>query len=161
MKRILPILVATAMLVGWIIPVNAGETATITVTVTPSGTLSITVSPTTWDNGELAYGSSNSTSGGHFTVTNDGTITCKVQIKASDTTDWTLSTSAGYNQFVMKASTDGGTTWGLTLTTSFQDLFSSIDPSSSDTFDLQLTMPTSGSTSTQQTITVTLQAVSL
>ena len=33
MKRILPILVATAMLVGWIIPVNAGETATITVTV--------------------------------------------------------------------------------------------------------------------------------
>jgi len=161
MKRILPILVATAMLVGWIIPANAGETATITVTVTPSGTLSITVSPTTWDNGELAYGSSNSTSGGYFTVTNDGTITCKVQIKASDTTDWTLSTSAGYNQFVMKASTDGGTTWSLTLTTSFQDLFSSIDPSSSDTFDLQLTMPTSGSTSTQQTITVTLQAVSL
>ena len=149
------------MLVGWIIPVNAGETATITVTVTPSGTLSITVSPTTWDNGELAYGSSNSTSGGYFTVTNDGTITCKVQIKASDTTDWTLSTSAGYNQFVMKASTDGGNTWSLTLTTSFQDLFSSIDPSSSDTFDLQLTMPTSGSTSTQQTITVTLQAVSL
>lgn len=160
MKKIIPILIAGILALGWILPANAGQTATITVTVTPTGTYSISVSPTSWDNGQLAYGSSNSTSSGYFTVTNDGNITCKVQIKASDTSAWTLASSAGYNQFVMKASTDGGTTWSLTLTTSYQDLFSSINPSNSDTFDLKLIMPTSGNTETQQTITVTLQAVS-
>jgi len=161
MKKIIPILIAILAL-GWIIPANAGQTATITVTVTPTGTYSISVSPTSWDNGQLAYGSSNSTSGGYFNVTNNGDITCKVQIKASDTTDWTLASSAGYNQFVMKASTDGGSNWDLTLTTSYQDLFSSIPPTGTnwDTFDLQLIMPTSGDAETQQTITVTLQAVS-
>ena len=160
MKKIMPIMIA-GLIVAGLIPVNASDTATITVTVTPSGTLSITVSPTSWDNGQLSYGSSNSTSSGYFTVTNDGTITCKVQIKGSDTTDWTLASSAGYNQFVMEVSTDGGSNWDFALTTSYQDLFTSINPSSSDTFDLKLTMPTSGSTSSQQTITVTLQAVSV
>lgn len=159
MKKI-AILIAGIMIAGMIPIANASDTATITVTVTPSGTLSITVNPTTWANGQLSYGSSNSTTGGYFNVTNDGTVSCKVQIKASDTADWTLGSSAGYNQFVMQASTDGGSTWSLTLSTTFQDLFAKIDPSAYSTFDLKLTMPTSGSSTSQQTITVTLQAVS-
>lgn len=161
MRKILAILLIGIFAVGLVIPANAGDTATITVTVTPTGTLSISVTPTAWNNGNLAYGASNNTSGGYFNVTNDGTIPCKVQIKASNTASWTLGSSAGYNQFVMQASTNGGSTWSLTLTTSFQDLFASINPNSYSTFDLKLIMPTSGSTSSQQTITVTLQAVSV
>jgi len=165
MKKIMPVLIAGLIALGWILPANAGQTATITVTFTPTGTLSISVSPTTWDNGNIAYGSSNSTSGGYFNITNDGTVSCKVQIKGSDTASFNLASSAGYNQFAMKASTDGGSTWTVTLdNTSYTDLISDIPPSGTNwaTFDLQLIAPTSGSVQdVQQTVTVTLNAVSL
>ena len=160
MKKIAIVGLAILMVAGWLIPANASDTATITVTVTPTGTLSITVTPTSWANGNLAYGSSNSTSSGYFNVTNNGTITCNVNILGSNTTNWTIASSAGYNQFVMQASTDGGTNWNITLSTTATSLFTSLAPNDYKTFDLKLIMPTGGDTTSQQTITVTLQAVS-
>lgn len=159
MRKIIALAICLAI-AGIAIPVNAAETATVTLTVTPTGTLSISVTPASYDFGNLAYGSEASTSGGYFNITNDGTLACKVQISAGNTANWTLGSSPGYNIFVVNATTS---TWAsaITLTTTAQDFVASLNPGSWQTFDVGLKMPTSGDTTAQQTITITLQAVSL
>jgi len=161
MKEKIVALAICLAIAGVAIPAYASETATITVTVTPTGTLSISVTPTTYDFGNLAYGSeANTGTTGYFTVSNDGTLACKVQIYASNTANWTLGSSPGYNIFVVNATTS---TWAsaITLTTTAQDFITSLNPGSSQTFDIGLKMPTSGDTTAQQSIIVTLQAVAI
>jgi len=145
---------------------QGGTTDTITITATASGTLSVSVSPNTWDMGTLNYGDKNDSSSplsGYFTITNDGTVDAKIEIKGADGANWTLGATAGYNQFAINATTD--TQWGnaddVTLTTSYQTLISSLSAqsgSNTEDIDLGFHMPTGGTQGATDSITVTLQA---
>lgn len=100
-------------------------------------------------------------------VTNAGDSAEDINILAQNSADWTLAPTAGAEQYVHSyCSTgsgspdpcDAGATW-TPLTTSYQQLASNLAVAATKRFDLRLSTPTSSTTSTQQTLNITLQAV--
>lgn len=137
----------------------AANEATVTATVTPQS-ISLTVS-----DGTVAYGtaslsgSANTTSSGtndSQTVTNNGNVTEDFDIKGSDSTAWTLAGTAGANAYKHSFCTtdcDGTPSW-TALTTSYQELGTSIATSGTKVFDLKIDLPTSTSAYDQQSVDV-------
>ncbi len=100
------------------------------------------------------------------TATNDGSVAAKFNIMAADSTGgagWTLGSSADSETYTMKFCTtdcDGSPSWSsVGIDPSYATLAASVDASSGQTFDLQVGTPTSTTETTQQSITVTVQAV--
>ncbi|MEO7364643.1 MAG: hypothetical protein ABIV43_04040, partial [Candidatus Saccharimonadales bacterium] len=100
-------------------------------------------------------------------ATNDGNITEDINIRGNDSAGWSIAGTAGSNQYVHSfCKTGSGSpdpcdtspTW-VPLTTSYQSLVLGLTVSSSQRFDLQLTAPTSSSTTSSQSVNVTIQAV--
>lgn len=125
------------------------------------------ISITLNSNGVVTYGyvaansSKNTTASGlnnTQSIKNTSTIAEDFNIKGQDSASWTLSSISGANQYVHKFSTNGGTSW-TALSTTYQTLFSNINPASSSNFDLQITTPTTTSSYTQQDVSVMIQAV--
>jgi hypothetical protein len=126
--------------------------------------------------GNVSYGivgtgsSKNTTSGGldnTQTATNDGTIAEDLNIKGQDSADWTLAGSAGANQYKHEFCTggsgspdpcDSSPSW-TTMTTSYQALAINLAVSGTKKFDLKLSTPTSTTSTSQQSVDVTIQAV--
>lgn len=145
--------------------VFAASTATVTATVTVQN-VSVSVG-----DGSVAYGtlststSKDTTSGGvddSQTATNDGNITEVINIRGADTSTWTLAGSVGTDQYkheFCKTTCDSSPTW-TALTTSYQTLSSSVAAAGTQVFDLKITTPSSSSSFTQQSASVTVQAVS-
>lgn len=100
-------------------------------------------------------------------VTNAGDSPENINILGQNSANWTLSSTAGVEQYVHSFCTTGsgspdpcdtGPTW-TPLTTSYQLLASNLAVAGTRRFDLRLSTPTSTATSTQQTLNITLQAV--
>lgn len=98
------------------------------------------------------------------TVQNNGNVTIDVNIQSEDTDDWTLANTAGANEFTVKScitSCDVSPTWSsVGISPSYATLQSDLTTSSTQPFDIQFGSPTTSSDFTQQTVTITLQAVS-
>lgn len=149
----------------WVKSAAAADEASVLVTVTPS-LLSITLTT----DGMVNYGSvllgetADTTSGGindSQTVQNNGSVVVDVMARGTDSAAWTLAGTSGANQYVHKFCTsncDVTPVWS-TLTTSNQILANALAASASQTFDLQVEMPSSTASSAQQSINVELTAI--
>jgi hypothetical protein len=152
-----------AVLIGSNIVFGAG-TADVTATVTVQN-VSVTVSDGTVAYGTVAAsGNKDTTSSGtddSQTATNNGNVTEDLNIRGQNSANWTLAGTAGANQYAHKfciTTCDSSTTW-TALTTSYQTLQTSVAASGTKVFDLQILVPSSSATYTQESLTVTVQAV--
>jgi hypothetical protein len=143
-----------------------------------SGQIRITyaVVTITVSDGSVAYGgrpqatiTDTTTSGVNDTqtVTNAGDSAEDINILGQNSANWTLANTAGNEQYVHSYCTtgsgspdpcDSGATW-TPLTTSYQQLATNLAVAATQRFDLQLSTPSSSATSAQQTLNITLQAV--
>lgn len=100
------------------------------------------------------------------TATNNGSVAAKFNIKAANSTGgagWTLGATAGSETYTMKfcvTTCDSSPSWSsVGIDPSYQTLAASVAVSGTQVFDLQVGTPTSTTETTQQAITVTVQAV--
>ncbi|MBI2356956.1 hypothetical protein HYV12_02825 [Candidatus Dojkabacteria bacterium] len=131
--------------------------------VNPSTIVSITLTT----DGTIAYGTLDSNTAKTTldltdtqTVQNNGNVTVDLNIKTSAPSGWTLGTSTGTNQFVHQFSTNSGGAWtSLTTADSFQTLSTGLTESSTQSFDMKIISPNPSTSSTEKSITITIQAV--
>jgi len=125
---------------------------------------SFNATPGLWDMGSVWIGSSNSTTGYYFNITNNGNVAIDLQINASNATNsttgaqWNLSASAGHNDFTLQYLKSGGVTWTI-INTTYDTFVTNLGISSSQTFDLNMTMATTSSTTDPMSLTVTFKSV--
>ena len=148
--------------------VHAATEGTVTATVT-IGVVSVTISPSNFDYGTMPFSSVKESfdvidiSGDKNIKATVGSLLTDLDIKGSDTTDWSLSsTSIGVNQYMYKygTSTDAVTRPASysSLTTSYDNVLASdISANSYIWFGLQMNTPSSG-IATQQSASVTVLA---
>jgi hypothetical protein len=143
----------------------ATSTASVAATVTTEN-ISVTVTDGSVSYGTISAGSSKSTIASDLndtqTATNNGNVAEDFNIKGQDSANWTLSSSAGTDQYVHKFCTDTcGTppTNFTALTTNYQSLATNQAAAGAQTFDLQITVPSPSTVFTQQSVDVTVQAV--
>lgn len=149
--------------------VSAASTDTVAATVTAQ-IYSVSVTDGTVAFLTVAQDSTQDTTTGGVddsqTATNDGSVAAKFNIKAEDSTGgtgWTLAATAASETYTMKSCTatcDASPTWtSVGIHPSYATLVASVDASSNQVFDLQVGTPTSTTETTEQAITVTVQAV--
>jgi len=143
---------------------KAATTAAVAATVTAQN-ISVTAT-----DGSVSYGTidlsstADTTNTGvddSQTATNNGNVTEDFNISGQDSGDWTLAAAAGSEEYTHKfctATCDASPSW-TALTTSYQTLASAVSFSSTQEFDLQIGSPSSTSNYTEQTVSVTVQAV--
>ena len=166
-KRILVLSMVLALVMALVAPTAAlaAETGTV------SGYLvSVTVTDGGVTYGTLALNTTQTTlaSGGGVndmqTATNDGTVTENFNIKSTnairtDGTTWTLAATKGNNQFTHQFSINAGSSW-TAMTTDYAPLKAGVAATTgTQTFDLQIGMPTATTDYLQHSITVTVLAV--
>lgn len=140
---------ATYRYAAWKIP----EAPVISVTLTTDGTVSY---------GTLNSGETKSTIDLSDTQTaqNDGNLVEDFNIKTSVPAGWTLGAAAGTDTFVHEFSTNSGSNWTrFLLDDTYQSFVSNVAVSGTQNFDLQLTAPNPSSSTSEKTITITIQAV--
>ena len=151
--------IAILGLVGMVVGITASATdqASVTATVTVQN-ISVVVTDGSISYGILAVGTAASTVGvDQQTATNNGNVTENFNIRGQNTgCPWTLASSVGANTYKHEFSKDNGSTWTV-LTISNQTLATSVATSASQTFDLQITTPTSSTCYNQQSVDVTVQ----
>ncbi len=133
-------------------------TAIVSISITSDGTISY---------GIVSSGVSKNTTASDLndtqTARNDSTIAEDFNIKTSNATGgttWSVGSSPGTNTYVHEFSTNSGTNWTvLTTADSYQALATNIAASSSQNFDMRITLPSTTSDYVQKTITITIQAV--
>ena len=132
------------------------------------GLVSVTVTPSTIAYGTVALGTTKDTItlGQLLTVTNNGTVAENFKIKSSNATrsggtTWTLAATVGNNIFTHKYSKTRPTpTWlGMDVADTYYDLATNVAPNGTQTFDLQIGMPTSTTDYWEHTIIITILAV--
>jgi hypothetical protein len=148
----------------------AASTATVTATVTVQN-VSVSVADGSISYGTLPNNSSSSTIAADLNdrqiATNNGNVSEQVNIRGTNSADWTLAGSAGADQYVHRfcnlfaSSCASPATNYVALTTSYQQLATSTAVAASSTFDLMLTTPNPSSVFTEQSVDVTVQAVGL
>ena len=141
----------------------SAETSTVSATVTAQN-ISVGVYDGTVAYGTLATsGTANTeTLGQEQSAQNEGNATEYFNIRGQDTTNgtpvWTLESAIGTNQYTHEASTSDGSTWYL-LTTSYVTFVTGKAVSSTEPFDLRITVPSSTTNFSQQDPDVIVQAV--
>jgi len=173
MKRlVISVVLALALLMVPVSGAFAASTQEVTVTATPSF-VSISNTPTSEALGTIADSTTHWANPGGaptdtlddaeclFTVTNDGSVTVNIQIKATDFTGgvgWTLASTAGENQVVMKAGFEGETAGEMQVVTTSNAAFISSLASSAD-IDWEFSLETGTFTDgTEKSSTITLTA---
>lgn len=136
----------------------------INITGTTLTIISISVTPSQWNLGNILIGDSNTSTGYYFNLTNDGNVPINVQIKASNATNittgakWNLTTTPGYNNFTLQYIKSGGGSWTTTNIT--YDIFvTNLDEDSWQTFDLKITYATLSSVDDPMSLDVTFKSV--
>ena len=125
----------------------------VSVTITTDGTISY---------GTLSSGATTSTISLSDTQTaqNDGNVTEDFNIKTSAPSGWSLGASSNTDTFVHEFSTNSGGVWTkFTTEDSYQTLVTNMIADEIQSFDLRFTAPNPATSSTEKTITVTIQAV--
>lgn len=143
----------------------ASTTASVAATVTTQN-ISVSVTDGSVSYGTLSPGGSKSTISSDLndtqTATNDGNVAEDFNIKGQNTANWTLSATSGTDQYSHKfcTGTCGTPPTNFTaLTTNYQSLASNKAAAATQTFDLQITVPSPSTVYTQQSVDVTVQAV--
>lgn len=130
--------------------------------------ISITVADGTVAYGRVAVGATEDTTASGVndtqTATNNGNVAEEFQIKSSNAiggTDWTLGAAQDDNTFTHKASIDDGSTWDIAMTAAdvYVVLKGNVAVDGTQTFDLQIGMPTTITDYGEHTITVTVLAM--
>ena len=160
LKKLIITAMVLVLAVAIISPIQAGLTDTITVTLQPQATASISCNQSTWIP-SAALGGHEQTSTTWGNLSNDGEINVSVTIKGSNTTAWTIhDTTTAHNQFVMRFY--NGAAWeGFDYD---EETFSSDLPAYGTDykqFGLNVSMPSTSSTNTNQTVTITFTATAL
>ncbi|NMC09345.1 hypothetical protein GYA44_03455 [Candidatus Microgenomates bacterium] len=145
--------------------VFAADSGQVTATVTVQN-ISLTVSDGTISYGTLPINSSKATvnlaPADTQTITNNGNVNEKFSVRGTDSASWTLSSSAGVDQYVHKfcASSCSTPPTGYTALSSgsYTTLSASVAPSGTASLDLEITTPTSSTVFTSQSVNVTVQA---
>lgn len=148
----------------------AGSRGEVVLTYTTS-VISVSITDGSINYGIVGSGLSRSTTSPELndtqTALNDGNITEDFNIRGNNGAVWVLSTTAAADSYVHEVCTSGGgspdpcdasPTW-TKLSTSYSLLSAGVPVSASRRFDLRLTAPTSSSTTTDQSINITVQAV--
>jgi len=140
---------------------QAAETGTVTATVTAQE-ISVSVTDGTVAYGTMSVGTTANTLAAGLndtqTATNNGNVSEDLNIKGQDSTNWTLGAAAGSETYKHEFSTTASFP-GTALTTSYQTLATGIAAAGNETFDLQMSTPTSTASYTEQSVDVTVQAV--
>ncbi len=151
------------------------RTARAATTGTVAATVTAVIYSVTLDNGNgVAFGSvaqsstKDTTTAGvndSTNAVNNGSVAEKLNIMAGNSTGgagWTLGATAGSETYTMKscaATCDTTPTWAsVGISPSYAVLSASVGIGSSTPFDLQVGTPTSTTVTTEQSITVTIQA---
>lgn len=96
------------------------------------------------------------------TVQNDGSVNEDFQLKGTNSANWTLAGAAGDAIYAHKechANCDSAPTWVALSSGSYtSNIFSAVAPAASNSFDLQITVPTLNAGVTQQNVNVFVQA---
>lgn len=143
---------------------QAATTAAINATVTVQN-ISLTASDGSIAYGTMAVSTTRKTIAAEAndtqTATNNGNVAEDFNIQGANTANWTLAGTAGVDTYVHKFCIATCTVGGnyTALTTGYQTLATNIAASGSQTFDLEISTPTSSTVYTQQTASVTVQAV--
>lgn len=139
---------------------------TITLTITPTSTVSFTAKDTqgtgdaTYDFGSTALASSTASSDNEFAVNNTGTGPINVDISAGNTGDWTYNTYASIGTDIYSANfSDDAFSTSTNIAVAGSDLTNSLNPSSGYGFDIKIWTPTATeNVLAEQTITLTFTA---
>lgn len=153
----------------WNISVNDGfETNNSPVyhfrTAAAAGDASITVTPANWDQGSLALGSSNETSGTYFNLSNVGDVAINVTVKASNATNstsgfsWNLTSTAAQNNFTLEYKKDGDAGW-TNINLTYDTFISDLAVGWGKDFDLKLTLATNSTQVAPMSFNVTFKSV--
>ncbi len=131
--------------------------------VTEAAYVAITVSPADVDFGIVNLGSTNQTTGDAINATNTGTATGDMQIKAFNTTDWTLTyanATGGLSgeQFFLNHNETG---WWEPINLTYSSLASGVLAGDSRTFDLRIGVSPDTTITTEQTTNVTIRIVAV
>jgi len=144
---------------------GAAETGTITATVTAQS-LSIGVSDSTVLYTNMAVGTTKNTLAASLDdrqkATNDGNVAEDFNIKGMHSTSagttWALAATADSEVYSHGFNTDQGVGW-TQLTTDYLKFGESVSVGGTQWFDLQLETPSSTTDTSEQTVNVTVQAV--
>jgi hypothetical protein len=128
--------------------------------------ISMGVTPVAWDQGIILIGDSNATSGFYFNLTNQGNVPMNIQIKASNATNgstgaqWNLTGSTGLNNFSLQYKRSGDANW-TTIHLTYDNFMLNLSPTGTDwlTFDLNLIMATTSSTTDPLSLSITFKSV--
>jgi hypothetical protein len=126
----------------------------IHVTLSPQAEANIVVNRSAW---EPTIGITQNTSTGAtaFNLDNNGAVSVTVTVNVSNTVNWSAATTPGHNQFNMSFTIGSG--W-IILQNSPQTFIENLAYNQDQDFGLQLYMPTSSETNTNQTATITFVA---
>ena len=126
---------------------------------------SIAVTPAQWDIGTTTIGSYNySTSENYFNLTNNGTVSLNIQIKAINATNsstlaqWNLTSTPGYNNYSLQYNKSGDVSW-TNINLTYDTFVTNLGIGSWQTFDLNIFMATPSSKSDPMSLTVTFKSV--
>lgn len=142
----------------------AAGTATITATVTVQN-ISLSVADGSVAYGTLPANTSKSTCTSELNdaqiITNDGNVAETFNIRGVNTTNWTLASTPGTDQYVHKFLNASCSTFtgGTALTTSDQTLATNIAANATTTLNLQITTPNPSTVFTEQNPNVILTAI--
>ncbi len=134
--------------------------------------ISVSVADGVVSYGLVGLGSSKDTTAGGLndtqTATNNGNAAENLNIKGQNSANWTLASSSGVNIYVhdfciagsgSPDPCDSSPSW-VPLTTNYQTLATGLAVSAGQKFDLRITTASSTSSNNQQSVDVTIQAVS-
>ena len=133
---------------------QSGPEDKIDVILSPQGMADIKLNRTSWMP-SIGITQNISTDATAFNLDNNGSISVDVTINISNTANWTAATTPGHNQFNMSYTIGSGWTILQNTQQAFVDNFAYNEDQD---FGLQLFMPTSTETSTNQTATITFVA---
>jgi len=125
----------------------------------------IDVVPAQWDIGSTTVGNNNySTSDFYFNLSNNGTTTLNIQIKASNATNtttgaqWELNSTPGYDNYSLQYNKSGSGTW-TNINLTYDTFVTNLAVDAWQTFDLNIFMATISTRSDPLSLTVTFRSV--
>jgi hypothetical protein len=125
----------------------------------------IDIVPDQWDIGATTVGNFNySTSDFYFNLSNNGTTTLNIQIKASNATNsstgakWELNSTPDFDNYSLQYNKSGGGTW-TNINLTYDTFVTNLAVDSWQTFDLNIFMATTSMKSDPLTVSVTFRSV--
>lgn len=154
MKRLIIGVIAVTLIVMCSSSAIGDESQNIVITIENYATASILLNETTWST--LAPLGSNESK--PFNLDNNGSVEVDVVIKATNTSDWDINSTAGDDLFALKFNNTGGIIGTEEITYTDVSFVQDLAYNENTDFVLTIWLPVSSSVASQQQTTVTLTA---